>query len=72
MIKGSFQGSYKYILNPGKEIAVLISNIFFFKKINVFQTDSDGQTNPDEFPAFWENRRNQDVSEYRMQMHHFG
>lgn len=27
----------------------------------VFQTDSDGQINPDEFPAFWENRRNQDV-----------
>ncbi len=27
----------------------------------VFQTDSDGQTNPDEFAAFWENRRSHDV-----------
>lgn len=23
----------------------------------VFQTDSDGQTNPDEFPAFWKGER---------------
>lgn len=26
----------------------------------VFQTDSDGQTNPDEFPAFWEKRKEYD------------
>lgn len=27
----------------------------------IFQTDSDGQTNPDEFPAFWKLRRQYDV-----------
>lgn len=26
----------------------------------IFQTDSDGQTNPDEFPAFWEMRKEYD------------
>ena len=27
----------------------------------IFQTDSDGQTNPDEFDAFWENRKEYDA-----------
>lgn len=27
----------------------------------IFQTDSDGQTNPDEFEAFWESRNDYDV-----------
>lgn len=27
----------------------------------IFQTDSDGQTNPDEFEQFWENRENYDA-----------
>lgn len=27
----------------------------------IFQTDSDGQTNPDEFQQFWDNRKNYDA-----------
>lgn len=38
---------YEYAINQGTDY--------------IFQTDSDGQTNPNEFPAFWERREEHDV-----------
>ena len=39
----SIQAGYKYAVAEGADY--------------IFQTDSDGQTEPSEFPEFWENRR---------------
>ena len=39
--------AYKYAISQGADF--------------VFQTDSDGQTNPEEFEAFWQDRENNDA-----------
>lgn len=40
----------------GPKVIALYKNAITNKAEYIFQTDSDGQTNPDEFSAFWEER----------------
>lgn len=48
--------------NGGHGAAVFFLYDYSVKKANwIFQTDSDGQTNPDEFEIFWKERNNYDA-----------
>ena len=40
----------------GPKLMALYDHAIKMEADYIFQTDSDGQTNPDEFPLFWENR----------------
>lgn len=54
----------RILSDTGKSHGIKLMALYNYAIINgadyVFQTDSDGQTNPDEFPAFWEKRKEYD------------
>lgn len=66
-IRGGVKSKSQLVLlsksNSGHGATVLYGYKYALKKgaDYVFQTDSDGQTNPDEFWKFWKERRNFDI-----------
>lgn len=57
-------GKLRVLSGTGKFHGEKLMSLYDYAIVNgadyVFQTDSDGQTNPDEFPAFWEKREEYD------------